>query len=58
MAAVPTATKPAKWGFERWKQDELGVAEFVPEAYLFVLDPKRDDPLTGQIAGFAQLSHH
>ncbi|MCX7783863.1 MAG: GNAT family N-acetyltransferase [Meiothermus sp.] len=54
---VPMGLTFTKRTFEQWKKEETGTPDFVPEAVLVALDPRREDPLTGQMIGYTQLSY-
>ncbi|MDX2008353.1 MAG: GNAT family N-acetyltransferase [Meiothermus sp.] len=54
---VPMGLEFTKREFEQFKKDETQTPDFVPEAVLIALDPKRDDALTGHMVGYTQLSY-
>lgn len=54
---VPMGLTFTKLEFEQWKKEGIETPDFVPEAVLIALDPTRDDPLTGQMVGYTQLSY-
>ena len=54
---VPMGLEFTKRDFEQFKKDETQTPDFVPEAVLIALDPSHNDPLTGQMVGYTQLSY-
>ena len=55
---VPMGLEFTKREFEQWVKDETQSPEFVAEAVLIALDPKRNDSLTGSMVGYTQLSQN
>lgn len=56
MQDVPMGgVTPTKRNFEQWMKEEVDDPQFLSEACMIALDPKRDDPLTGNFVGYTSL---
>jgi mycothiol synthase len=55
MRDVPMGVTLTKRSFEQWMKEEVDDPEFLKEACMIAVDPKRDDPLTGGFIGYTSL---
>jgi mycothiol synthase len=55
MQDVPMGVTLTKQSFEQWMKQEIDDPEFIKEACMIAIDPKRSDDLTGSFVGYTSL---